>query len=99
MCEHGLKQTTNAKFLGKQGNAFLVLTGKHEINESKARKLSARFWLSIDAFIQRIARTKATKFLRLTAVDTRSPNSHVRTGKPVDDIADLTRILTLNSQL
>lgn len=51
MAEHGLKQADLADIFGGQPVVSAVLSGKRSINLEHARKLSARFGLSIDAFL------------------------------------------------
>jgi len=51
MSEHGLKQADLADIFGGQPVVSAVLAGKRSINLQHARKLSARFGLSIDAFL------------------------------------------------
>ena len=51
MREHELKQTDMLDILGSQGVVSQVLSGKREISNAQARKLSERFRLPIDVFI------------------------------------------------
>lgn len=51
MAEHGLKQADLADIFGGQPVVSAVLSGKRAINLEHARKLSARFGLSINAFL------------------------------------------------
>ena len=53
MAEHGLKQADLAGLFGGQPVVSAVLSGKRSINLEHARKLSARFGLSIEAFLSK----------------------------------------------
>lgn len=51
MEQHDLRQSDLAELFGAQSNVSEVLAGKREINARQARALSARFGVSVAAFI------------------------------------------------